>query len=86
MAMRLEEIDKAWEHEPKRPITRELTFDGDFLVLGAQTRLAKVGAPVDEPRLGALLGAAHGARLRRPRCVTFGARSKRGATARHCWR
>ena len=31
-----------------------------FLVLGAGTRLAKAGAPVDEARLGALLAAAHG--------------------------
>lgn len=58
--MRIDELNKAWEHEPNCPITRELTFDGDFLVLGAQTRLAKVGATVDEPRLDALLGAAHG--------------------------
>jgi hypothetical protein len=36
-----------------------MTFEGDFLVLGAQTRLAKIGAPVDEARLAALLSTAH---------------------------
>ncbi len=58
--MRLDEMDKRWEDASAGPIARETAFAGDFLVLGAQTRLAKVGAPVDEARLGALLGAAHG--------------------------
>lgn len=42
------------------PIAREMAFDGGFLVLGAQTRLAEVGAALDETQLATLLAAAHG--------------------------
>ncbi len=58
--MRLDELKKAWDEVTAQPISAEMTFAGDCLVLGAETRLAKVGAPVDEARLGALLAAAHG--------------------------
>jgi len=54
-----EELSKRWE-TAARDIAPGMSFDGDFLVFGAQTRLAKVGAPLDEPRLIALLAAAHG--------------------------
>ena len=37
-----------------------MTFVDGYLTLGAGTRLAKVGAPLDEPRLAALLTSAHG--------------------------
>ncbi len=60
MATRVDELNKAWEAARSRPIAAEMTFAGDFLILGAQTRLAKVGAPVDEGRLGALLATAYG--------------------------
>jgi len=56
----VDEFEKRWEAAARRPIAAEMTFDGDVLVLGAQTRLAKVGAALDEPRLIALLAAAHG--------------------------
>ncbi|RBP15871.1 hypothetical protein DFR50_107141 [Roseiarcus fermentans] len=42
--MRLDDVNKAWRAAAARPIARELTFDGDSLVFGARTRLAKVGA------------------------------------------
>jgi hypothetical protein len=58
--MRLDDLNKLWETAAPRPIAPEMSFDGDFLVLGAQTRLAKAGAALDEPRLIALLAAAHG--------------------------
>ncbi len=58
--MRLDELGKAWEAAAAWPIAAEMTFAGDVLALGAGTRLAKAGAPVDEARLGALLAAAHG--------------------------
>jgi hypothetical protein len=58
--MRLDELSKSWEAAAAHPITPEMSFDGDFPVLGAQTRLAKVGAALDEARLAALLIAAHG--------------------------
>jgi hypothetical protein len=34
--------NKRWEAASARPITQAMSFDGDFLVLGAQTCLAKV--------------------------------------------
>ena len=37
-----------------------MIFEDGFLVLGAGTRLAKVGAALDEARFIALLAAAHG--------------------------
>ena len=55
----VDELTKRWNDGPARPIAPDISFDGDFLVLGAGTRLAKVGAPLDAPRLAALL-AAHG--------------------------
>ncbi len=58
--MRTDELNKAWEAATARPIAAEMTFIEDVLALGAGTRLARVGAPVDEARLGALLAAAHG--------------------------
>jgi hypothetical protein len=56
----VEELNKRWEAIAAWPIARDMSFDGDFLILGAQTHLAKVGATLDEPRLVALLAAAHG--------------------------
>jgi hypothetical protein len=58
--MTIDELNERWENAAKRPIAREMAFDGDFLVLGAQTRLAKLGAPVDAAGLEARLAAAHG--------------------------
>jgi len=58
--MRLDELNNAWEAAAAHPIAAEMTFAGDFLVLGAQTCLAKVGAGFDEARVGAVLAAAHG--------------------------
>ena len=60
MAIRPDELNKASEAAAARLIAAEMAFAGDGLVLGGGTRLAKVGAPVDEARLGALLAAAHG--------------------------
>jgi len=51
--MRTDELNKAWEAATARPIAAEMTFIEDVLALGAGTRLARVGAPVDEARLGA---------------------------------
>jgi len=58
--MRLDELNNAWEAAAAHLIAAEMTFAGDFLVLGAQTCLAKVGAGFDEARVGAVLAAAHG--------------------------
>jgi hypothetical protein len=58
--MTSDDLNKQWEDAAKLPLVRETTFDGDFLVLGAETRLAKVGAQVDEAGLAARLAAAHG--------------------------
>ncbi len=41
-------------------VAAEMTFTDTHLVFGAGTRLAKLGAPLDEPRLAALLTSAHG--------------------------
>jgi hypothetical protein len=66
----VEELNKRWEGAAARPIKREMSFEGDFLVLGAQTRLAKVdkaaadsiaqASSPESTRLLALLAAAHG--------------------------
>jgi hypothetical protein len=48
------------DHLATHPIAAEMAFADGFLALGAGTRLAKLDAPVDEPRLAALLTAAHG--------------------------
>jgi hypothetical protein len=64
--MRVDELNKAWEAASRRPIAAEMTFAGDFLVLGAQTRLAKIAAAPDEARLAALLAAAHGRPIAAP--------------------
>ncbi len=59
--MRVNELGKRWDAEMGRqPIRIEMTFVDGFLVLGAGTRLAKIGGALDEKRLGALLIAAHG--------------------------
>jgi hypothetical protein len=58
--MGVEELNKRWEAVAERHISSEMSFDGDLLVLGARTRLAKVGVELDELRLTALLAAAHG--------------------------
>jgi hypothetical protein len=55
-----QELNKRWEVSSRQPVASEMLFDRDFLVLGAATRLAKVGAPLDEQRLITLLTAAHG--------------------------
>jgi hypothetical protein len=58
--MRIEDVAKRWdEHAAKHPIVPEMTFADGFLVLGAGTRLAEVGAPLDELSLVARLVAAH---------------------------
>ena len=58
--MRIEDLRKRWdEHATKHPIVPEMTFADGFLVLGAGTRLAKVGAPLNDLRLAARLAAAH---------------------------
>jgi hypothetical protein len=57
---RAEELNRRWETVAAQAIASEMSFNGDSLILGAQTRLAKVGAQLDEPRLIALLAAAHG--------------------------
>ena len=48
------------EHMTAHPAAAEMAFAEGFLTLGAGTRLAKLGAPLDEPRLSALLTSAHG--------------------------
>jgi len=48
------------DHLAAHPIGAEMAFVGGFLTLGSGTRLAKLGAPLDEPRLAALLTSAHG--------------------------
>ena len=62
----LEELNKRWEAAAARAIASEMSFDGEFLVLGAQTRLAKAGSALDEPRVVALLAAAHGRPMAAP--------------------
>ena len=58
--MRIEDLRKRWdEHATKHPIVPEMTFADGFLVLGAGTRLAKVGAPLNDLRLAARLAATH---------------------------
>ena len=58
--MRIEDLHKRWdERTTKHAIVPEMMFAGGFLVLGAGTRLAKVGAAVDRVRLVARLAAAH---------------------------
>lgn len=66
----VDELNKRWETTAARPIAPEMSFDGDCLVLGAQTRLAKVdkatsnstspASSAETARLFALLAAAHG--------------------------
>jgi hypothetical protein len=80
--MRLDELSKSWEAAAAHPITPEMSFDGDFLVLGAQTRLAKVGAALDEARLAALLIAAHGRPIAASSLRHFNAAWRRSETAR----
>jgi hypothetical protein len=59
--MSAEDLCKRWHaHAVTHPILAEMAFADGFLTLGAQTRLAKVGAAIDEPRLAALLTSAHG--------------------------
>jgi hypothetical protein len=59
--MQLNELQKRRDAEmAKHPLRAEMTFVDGFLVLGAGTRLAKIGEPLDETRLAALLTAAHG--------------------------
>jgi hypothetical protein len=48
------------DHLAAHPIAAEMAFANGYLTLGAETRLAKIGAPLDEPRLAALLTGAHG--------------------------
>lgn len=58
--MRIEDLHKRWdERTTKHAIVPEMMFAGGFLMLGAGTRLAKVGAAVDKVRLVARLAAAH---------------------------
>ena len=59
--MQLNELQKRRDAEmAKHPLRTEMTFVDGFLVLGAGTRLAKIGESLDETRLAALLTAAHG--------------------------
>jgi hypothetical protein len=48
------------EYMAAQPIVAEMAFVNGYMTLGAGTRLAKIGAPLDEPRLAALLTSAHG--------------------------
>ena len=74
--MRLDELDKRMGRRlPQRPIAPRDGFAGDFLVLGARTRLAKVGAPVDEAGSPHCSAAAHGTL---GPCVLAAARPTRG--------
>lgn len=58
--MWIADLHKRWdEHAAKHAIVPEMTFTDGFLVLGAATRLAKVGAAIDKQRLVAQLAAAH---------------------------
>ena len=41
----LDDLNKFWEAASARPIAPEMSFDGDCLVLGAQTRLTKIERP-----------------------------------------
>src|SRR5271165_3792152 len=57
----VDESTKRWEnHVAKHRILDQTAFEDGSLMLGAATRLAKVGAPIDQPRVVALLAAAHG--------------------------
>ncbi len=58
--MTLDELNASWDAARVDPLAAEMTFAGDFLVLGAGTRLAKLGAPVDEAGLAARLAATYG--------------------------
>ena len=66
--MGVDELNKRWETAAACPILPEMSFDGEFLILGAQTRLTKAdkvapnsAAQASETgRLTALLAAAHG--------------------------
>ncbi|MGA2492032.1 MAG: hypothetical protein ABSF67_03675 [Roseiarcus sp.] len=59
--MRSEElVRRCDDHLAAHPIAAEMTFADGLLMLGAGTRLAKFDAPLDEPRLAALLTSAHG--------------------------
>lgn len=58
--MRIDDLHRRWdEHAAKHPIVPGMTFADGFLILGAATRLAKVGAPIDGLSLAARLAAAH---------------------------
>jgi hypothetical protein len=48
------------DHLAAHPIAAEMAFANGYLTLGAGTRLAEIGAPLDEPRLAALLTSAQG--------------------------
>ena len=46
--MRSETLDKRWaDHLAASPVAAETAFVDGFLTLGAGTRLAKLGAPLD---------------------------------------
>ena len=53
-------IRRCDDHLAAHPIAAEMTFANGYLTLGAGTRLAKLGATLDEARLAALLTSAHG--------------------------
>ena len=49
--IQLDELKRRWDAEAsKLPILDVMTFEDGFLTLGAGTRLAKIGAALDEPR------------------------------------
>ncbi len=57
--MSIAELQKRWEaHAATHPIRAAMIFADGFLVVGAGTRLGKVGVP-DEMRLASRLAAAH---------------------------
>jgi hypothetical protein len=59
--MQTEELVRRCEdHLAVHPIAAEMVFASGYLMLGAGTRLAKLGAPIDEQRLVALMTSAHG--------------------------
>lgn len=72
----VDELNKLWDVAKVRPLLTEMTFVGDNLVLGAETRLAKVGKvaavsaaqgpSAETTRLAALLAAAHGRPIATP--------------------
>lgn len=59
--MRSEDLLRRWDdHVKAHPTATTMAFVDGYLTLGAGTRLAKLGAPLNELRLAALLTSAYG--------------------------